>query len=134
MSDLPVTVDFETEAIELRPKYPPKPVGVSIWLPEAEDPLYYAWGHPSGNNCSFEEGRKALAQVWGSELLFHNARFDTEVAREHLELPYPKDPTRVHDTMFLLYLDDPQADSLSLKPSAHRVLGIPPTEQEALQR
>ena len=128
------TIDFETEAIEPYPKYPPKPVGVSIWYDGAEEPIYMAWGHPSENNCTVEEGREALSRIWFDEILFHNARFDTEVADVHLGLPYPNDPTRVHDTMFLLYLQDPQAETLSLKPSAHRILNIAPEEQEELRK
>ena len=128
------TIDFETEAIGLWPEYPPKPVGVSIWYSIADKPIYLAWGHPSENNCTFEEARKKLGEIWHDQLLFHNARFDTEVARVHMGLPYPSDPTRIHDTMFLLYLQDPQADTLSLKPSPHRILGLPPEEQEALRK
>lgn len=130
---LPVTIDFETEAIEQLPKYPPKPVGVSIWRPEAEEPQYLAWGHPSENNCSYEEAHRVLADVWDSELLCHHGRFDTEVARVWFDLPYPDDPLKIHDTLFLNYLYDVHAPSLSLKPSAHRILGIPPEEQDDLR-
>jgi DNA polymerase-1 len=66
-------------------------------------------------------------------MLFHNGRFDTEVARVWMGLPYPEDPTYIEDTLFLNYLYDPNADSLSLKPSATRILGIEPTEQQKLQ-
>jgi DNA polymerase-1 len=129
---LPVCIDFETEAIEDWPVYPPKPVGVSIWYPQAEAPVYLAWGHPSENNCSFDEGRKAVAEVWGDQILCHHARFDTEVARVHMGLPYPKDCLRVDDTLFLNYLYDVHAPSLSLKPSAERILNIPPDEKNEL--
>ena len=129
----PFTVDFETEAIEHRPKYPPKPVGVSIWYPDQEKPIYMAWGHPSENNCTWEDARRALASFWGKEILFHNGRFDSEVARVGMELPVYEDPLLVHDTLFLNYLYDPQADTLSLKPSAERILGIAPVEQRELE-
>ncbi len=128
----PTVIDFETEAIEPYPNFPPKPVGVAIYKPPAP-PEYLCWGHPSGNNCTFEEARRRLAAVWNGDLLFHNGRFDTEVARVHMGLPYPKDVLTVHDTMFLLYLYDAQAPSLSLKPSAHRILGMPPEEQDAVR-
>jgi DNA polymerase I-like protein with 3'-5' exonuclease and polymerase domains len=131
--NLPAVIDFETEAIEQRPKYPPKPVGVSIWHPEAEAPVYMAWGHPSENNCTYDEGRAALASVWSNELLCHHARFDMDVAAVHMGLPYHKDPLRIHDTLFLNYLYDVHAPSLSLKPSAERILQIPPDEQEDLR-
>ena len=129
---LPVCIDFETEAIAPWPDYPPKPVGVSIWYPEAEAPVYLAWGHPSENNATYDEARAALAGVWGNETLFHHARFDTEVARVHMGLPYPKDHLRVHDTLFLNFLYDVHAPSLSLKPSAERILNLPPDEKNDL--
>lgn len=131
---LPVTIDFETEPIANWPDYPPKPVGVSIWHPEAEHPTYLAWGHPSENNSTFEQGRAAVAAVWDQEILCHHARFDTEVARVHMGLPYQRDPLRVHDTLFLNYLYDVHAPSLSLKPSAQRILNIPPDEKDDLDR
>ena len=63
----PVTIDFETMGIEGRPKYPPIPVGVSIKYP-GKKAKYWAFGHPTGNNCSFGEARselaKACAQGW----------------------------------------------------------------------
>lgn len=126
-------VDFETEAIESRPHYPPKPVGVAIWFPHIESPFYYSWGHPSGNNCTYEEAQKALAGIWDYPIVFHNGRFDTEVARVHMGLP-PKPWDQVEDTLFLNYLYDPAADTLSLKPSAQRILDIDPTEQQDLER
>jgi DNA polymerase-1 len=128
----PFTFDFETEPIENWPKYPPKPVGVSIWYPEAAEPTYLAWGHPNENNCTYEEGRAALAAGWNQDLLCHHARFDMEVARVHMGLPYPKDALRVHDTLFLNYLYDVHAPTLSLKPSAERILGIAPDEKDEL--
>ncbi len=123
-------VDFETEAIDLRPNYPPKPVSVSVWKPGEEKPKFYAWGHPTENNCTFEEGKRAVAEVWDQSPLFHNSRFDIEVAHDHLGLPRPRD---FHDTLFLLFLNDPHAGSHSLKPSAHRLLGMPPDEQDAVK-
>lgn len=127
------TIDFETEAIMPYPGYPPKPVGVSIWHHDAEHPRYLSWGHPTGNNSTFEEGKRALAEIWDKEALYHNGRFDTEVARVHMGLKTPKDPLLIHDTLFLNFLYDAHADTLSLKPSALRILGIPPDEQEELR-
>lgn len=126
-------IDFETEAILPHPNYPPKPVGVSIWYAIAEQPIYLAWGHPTGNNCTYEEAKRVLSAIWDQELLMHNARFDMEVAHKWFGLPYPKDARRIHDTMYLLYLYDAHADSLSLKPSAERILGIAPDEQTKLR-
>ena len=129
MSDLPNCIDFETEAIEPRPKYPPKPVGVSIWYNDFDAPQYYSWGHPSGNNCNYETARDALATCWDEPCLFHNGRFDTEVARVHMGLPTHRNPLDVHDTLFLNYLYDANAETLSLKPSSERILGMPPDEK-----
>lgn len=125
-----ITVDFETEAIEPYPNYPPKPVGVSIWLPDLPEPEYIAWGHPSGNNRTFEYAKNALACIWDQPLLFHNGRFDTEVARVHFGLPIRE----FDDTLFLNYLYDPNAETLSLKPSSERILGIAPDEKNTLDR
>lgn len=129
----PTTIDFETFAIEQRPHYPPLPVGVSIkrWGQKAR---YYAWGHPSGNNCSWGDAYKALVDVWtsggeGEGLLFQNGKFDIDVATTHMGLSMPR-WNMVHDTLFLLFLDDPDQLELGLKPSAERLLGLAPEEQD----
>src|SRR5262249_51060853 len=126
-------LDFETLPIEPRPRYPPLPVGVAIRVP-GRKPRYYAWGHPSGNNCTFEEARAAVGEVWQSErpILGHNvAKFDHEVARVHMGLPgLPWE--RLHDTLPMLFLNDPRATDYQLKPSAERLLGLPPEEQDAV--
>lgn len=126
------TVDFETDPIEERPDYPPKPVGVSIKRP-GQKARYFAWGHYSGkNNCSQRDAANALSAVWKADtLLFHNAKFDQDVAETHLglkRLPWE----RVHDTMFLLFLQDPHAADLQLKPSSERILGLAPDERDAV--
>ena len=129
----PITIDFETQAIEGRPAYPPEPVGVSIMWP-GEKAKYYAWGHPAKNNCSEQVAFEALRACWTSAqpLLFHNAKFDYDVAVSHCGLPHlPWE--RLHDTLYLLFLVDPYASSFSLKPAAERHLGLPPTEQEAVR-
>lgn len=126
------TVDFETDPIEPRPDYPPKPVGVSIKRP-GQKARYFAWGHYSGkNNCSLNDAKNALRTVWKTDtLLFHNAKFDVDVAQSHMgmgTIPWE----RVHDTMFLLYLQDPHSPDLQLKPSSERLLGLPPEERDAV--
>jgi DNA polymerase I-like protein with 3'-5' exonuclease and polymerase domains len=64
--------------------------------------------------------------------LGHNvAKFDNDVAEVHLGLR-PPSWDRVHDTMFSLFLRDPHANSLSLKPSAERFLKEPPAERDAV--
>lgn len=129
-----VTIDFETEAIQSWPQYPPKPVGVSIMLPNEKKAKYYAWGHPTGNNCSEADGHRALQTVWKSntELLCHNAKFDLDVAETHLGLALPS-WDRIHDTMFLVFLADPHSPNLKLKPAAERLLKLPPEEQDILR-
>lgn len=128
MSD-PVTIDFETEAIDFGSGLSPKPVGVALWVP-GQDPQYLSWGHPSGNNCSYEDAQRALASVWERPKLFHHAKFDIGVASSHMGLDIPLQAS--DDTQFLIYLDDPHAASVSLKPSAERLLGLPPDEQDAI--
>jgi DNA polymerase I-like protein with 3'-5' exonuclease and polymerase domains len=127
-----VTLDFETERIEPRPKYPPEPVGVAlkVW---GREPVYMAWGHPSGNNCTREDALGVLRSLWGDHsisFLCHNAAFDMSVAQERLDL-FPLPWSRVHDTMFLLFLFDPHAQ-LGLKPASERLLHWPAEEQDEL--
>jgi len=126
------TLDFETKGIEPWPHYPPLPVGLSIKYNDGPSG-YLSWGHPTGNNCTLEQVNYILEEIWESDepLLFQNGKFDTDVAEAHFALDYPHG--RVHDTMFLIFLEDPLATTLSLKPSAERLLGLPPTEQEAVR-
>lgn len=126
------TLDFETQAIEQRPAYPPEPVGLAVRAPSGAS-QYMAWGHPTGNNTTREDALRALHVIWDSGLpvLCHNAKFDTAVAMERMGLPaLPWD--RVHDTMFLAFLLEPHARTISLKPLAEKWLGMPPDEQDAV--
>lgn len=129
-----IVVDFETEGIKARPDYPPKPVGVSIRWPQEKKSRYWAWGHPTKNNCTQAEGRRAVKDVWrsGLPLAFQNGKFDVDVAETYLDTP-KIEWDRIHDTLFLLFLQDPYARSLSLKPSAERILGMKPTERDAVR-
>lgn len=128
----PVTVDFETLPIEDRPRYPPPAAGVSIktWGKRAR---YYAFGHAAGNTCSWGEARAALVAAYACPdgLLFQNGKFDLDVAEAEFGLAVPA-WQRVHDTMLLLFLDDPHQAELGLKPSAARLLDLPPEERDAL--
>lgn len=126
-------IDFETLPIENRPDYPPEPVGVSIQEP-GKKAKYFAWGHPTGgNNCSKADAVRALKAVWNKRpMLFWNAKFDCEVAMIKMDMPEP-DWKLVHDGMFLLYLFDPHAPDLKLKPSSERLLEMAPDEQDAVK-
>lgn len=129
----PVTVDFETFAIEGRPQYPPRPVGISIKY-RGKKARYYAFGHPTENNCTEAEAKAAAKKAWRNAggILCQNAKFDVDVAEVHWGIKCPK-WDRVHDTMFLIFLDDPNQQTFSLKPSAARLLNMPPEEQEAVR-
>jgi DNA polymerase I-like protein with 3'-5' exonuclease and polymerase domains len=138
MSLDPITIDFETEAIDGNPIVrPPSPVGVAVWVP-GQEPAYLAWGHPEGNNCSFADAHEYLRKIRdsGHDLLFHNAGFDLSVwNRAFCNARWSwldNSWKRVHDTMYLLFLADPYSSNLSLKPSADRYLGMAPTEQNEL--
>lgn len=132
-----ITIDFETEAIEGNPIYsPPRPVGVSIKYGD-QPSRYYAWGHPTGNNCSEEEGRSALLTALDfanadEGWLAQNAPFECAILREYYGY-IPKDPDKVHDSQYIIFLHDPYAFTFSLKPSAERILGWPPEEQDRLK-
>lgn len=128
-------VDFETDPIQARPEYPPKPVGVSIKRPGKKD-RYYGFGHYTGNNNStFEEAQRAVAEVWDERkripLLFQNAQFDIDVAMTHMNMEEVA-WDEFHETMFLLFLWDPHAPDLKLKPSAERILGEAPDERNEM--
>lgn len=128
-----ITVDFETDAIQKRPAYPPMPVGVAVKEPGAK-PVYWAWGHPSGNNCSREDASKRLRKIWKDPRpkLFHHEKFDVDVGEVHLDLP--RLPwSQYHDTMFLAFLNDPDRSNVKLKDVADEVLGKAPKERDALR-
>lgn len=128
----PVTIDFETFGIEGRPKYPPMPVGVSIKYP-GKKAKYYAFGHPEGNNCCWSEAAAELAKAYTHKdgILFQNGKFDVDVADVHFGLAIPN-WERIHDTLFLLFLDDPHQIELGLKPAATRLLNMPAEERDAV--
>jgi DNA polymerase I-like protein with 3'-5' exonuclease and polymerase domains len=126
-------VDFETESIEARPEYPPKPVGVSIKLP-GKKARYFGWGHPTNNNCTKREALNALKTVWkpGKGLLFFNGKFDVDVGETHLGMPrLPAE--EIHDAMFMMFLRDPHSRELDLKSLAERFLNEPPEERDELK-
>jgi DNA polymerase I-like protein with 3'-5' exonuclease and polymerase domains len=128
-----LAIDFETFPIAQRPKYPPKPVGVAIKWP-GEPGHYYAWGHPTKNNCTEAEGKAALLEAWhsGIRLLFHNSKFDVSVACEGMGLEMPP-WDMIDDTMFLAYLADPHSKSGGLKELAEDLLGWAPEERDAVK-
>ena len=126
----PVVIDFETLGIMPRPFYPPAPVGVSIKYPGKKS-KYYAFGHPTKNNCSWGTAQEALKKAYTCKdgLLFQNGKFDVDVAEVHMGLPVPE-WQRIHDSMFLLFLDDPHQQDMGLKPASERLLGMAPEEQD----
>ena len=128
-----VCYDFETEGIESFPNYPPKPVGLALWV-EGQAPRYYAWGHPTENNCTEVEAKAELAKYWNNpdiELIAQNMAFDIAVAVKHWGFELFNQAT-MHDTMVQAFLIDPHAATYALKPSAEKYLGLPPEEQDAV--
>jgi len=127
-------VDFETDAILPRPDYPPKPVGVAITFEGKKK--YYAWGHPDGNNCTKREAEKVLREVYRQAkeipVVFHNAKFDMEVAHVHFGLPM-LEQHQFEDTMILAFLHDPRDTTFALKLLARQYLGMDPLEQDAVR-
>lgn len=124
--------DFETEAIDVRPNYPPRPVGLAIYI-DGQEPYYLAWGHPTGNNCTLESTLLVINEYFRNpdyEFIAHNLSFDAAIVEEKLgiELQWSK----CHDTMLMAFLLDPFGE-LSLKPLAENWLGEPPTEQEEVR-
>jgi DNA polymerase-1 len=126
--DSVTVLDFETHAIRPRPAPAPEPVGLAIRWPNGIKE-YLSWGHPGGNNANKQQAYNALVAAWRGPVVFHNAKFDLDVAWTHFGLPYPRD---WHDTMFLAYLDCPHAPSFALKALGERMLGIAPTTKNVL--
>lgn len=130
----PTTLDFETKAIQARPKYPPEPVGLAIWEP-GRSREYLAWGHQAGgNNCTKGQAAKRLRAIYrsGRELLFHNASFDLEVAQVYFGLALPPHHL-VRDTMIEAFLYDPNERVLDLKSQAEIHLEMPPDERDEVR-
>lgn len=129
-------LDFETEAIEAAPAYPPAPVGFSYKVPGMRAPKYMAWGHPEGNNCTKPQAKRVLDTMWADskmKIVCQNGKFDHRVAQDRMGMaPLPWD--RCEDTMFLLALHNPHSRSLGLKQAATAILGMPPDEQDAVTR
>jgi DNA polymerase I-like protein with 3'-5' exonuclease and polymerase domains len=133
-----IVVDFETFGIEPRPRYPPKPVSLALKWPDQSEYKLMAWGHgdgskAAGNNCTEKEARGELKKAYDSKypLLLQNAVFDLDVAETAWELPFPH-WEKIHELMYLTFLNDPHAESLGLKQTAERLLGIPPEEQDKM--
>jgi DNA polymerase-1 len=117
-------LDFETEAIVGNTsKFPPKPVGLAYRTPDGESDYTTEWAWMAN----------ILSNAWKENMLFHHSKFDVSVAMKWFSLPFPRNPLNVHDTQFLIFLHDPHAASLSLKPSAERILGEPPEERDELR-
>lgn len=121
-----LTIDFETAGIVGNPILnPPKPIGVSI-KQDGDRSRYYTADDPA-----FEP---MLRLAYGSDegLIFHNAPFDLAVAEKWCGLK-PPPWHRIHDTTFLVYLHDPHAPSLSLKPSAQHILKMHTDDRDDLR-
>ena len=124
-------LDFESDAIEPRPHFPPRPVGLALLI-EGNPPQYISWGHPSGNNGTEARAKALTATVMQQcdVLICHNAPFDLSIVEEKWGLTVPWD--KVQDTMVMAFIDDPHGE-LSLKPLAEQHLGEPPTERDAVK-
>jgi len=126
-----IGLDIETKKIVKGAPLLPEPVGCSIHYDDGEV-VYYAWGHPTDNNCVKEEFRNILLTIWDQPFVTHNGLgFDVPVLEHWFDMP-PRNPMLTEDTLFLAYLHDPHAKALGLKPLAEDWLGMPPDDQQAL--
>jgi len=126
-----VAYDTETMPIEELPEYPPKPIGLSIYV-EGQEPRYICWGHMSDNNGTEDEAKQLLALYWNNsqvELVAHNDPFDSLVAHVHWGFSLTE-RTIAHDTMVMAFLCDPHALNYQLKPLAKKLLGMEPEEKD----
>ena len=126
-----LTLDVETEAIVNGAAKNPKIVGVAL-KEDDQDGYYLSWGHPTNNNCTFEEAKKHLQDTipMAKGVLNHNAKYDARCILETFGINYLG---VVHDTLFLAYINDPREKSLRLKDLADKYLNMPPDEQEELR-
>ena len=127
-----LSLDFESFGIEARPAYPPTPVGLAVYRTDVDYEQYFAWGHPTDNNCK-ESNVIGHVKQWmaqATKIIMHNAPFDASILEEKwgLEVPWHK----VEDTMIMSFLDNPHGE-LSLKPLAELHLGLPPEERDAVK-
>lgn len=119
-----ITLDFETEGIVGNPLIdPPKPVGLAV--KHDDSPSYYVTGEAMRTEW--------LSAINSDQLVaFQNAPFDLSVGAKAFGSDMP-DWTRIHDSQYVIYLADPYAKSLSLKPAAADLLGWPADEQDKVK-
>ena len=117
-------LDFETEAIS--GNYPPpKPVGFSVTYMDGYS-NYYAFGHPSENNCSEKKARAIYKDIIRRyDVVFHHSKFDCSVALHHWGA-WPSN--KVHDTLFAAFINNPREPSFALKTLSNQ----PPNEQREM--
>jgi DNA polymerase I-like protein with 3'-5' exonuclease and polymerase domains len=129
-----ITIDFETDEILDRPDYPPKPLGFSIKWPGQRKAKYWSFGHDTENNCDKADAERELKRAYasGTPLLFYNGKFDADVAEVHMGCPLPSWEL-MHDAMFMIFLYDPHARDMRLKPMAEKLLQMPPDERNEVQ-
>ncbi len=128
-----VAFDFETHGIESRPDYPPRPVGLAYAIEKTGKSGYIAWGHPCNNNGTPRQAAALLHDAWRGKygpMVFHNCNFDIDVATTYFDLEWPDE--LYDDTLFLAFLDDPRAATLSLKPLALKYLNRKAGERDEL--
>jgi DNA polymerase I-like protein with 3'-5' exonuclease and polymerase domains len=147
----PIPIDLETASISEHPRPgSPPPGGLAIQMPGKPE-MYLSWGHASENGVftldkkgntvkskSITDPKRAAALMLKDAfkhpggILGHNvAKFDLPVIEDHLKIKPPA-WDKVDDTLFTMFLRDPHATTLSLKPAAERWLGEEPTERDAV--
>lgn len=122
-------LDFETKGIELRPSYPPDPVGYAWILNKNKG--YVAWGHEAGgNNHTLADAKRRLKHLASEAkaIVCHHMAFDNEVSVEKMRVGHKE----WHCTMLLAFIADPY-QRLGLKELAVRHLGMSPDERDAVR-
>jgi DNA polymerase-1 len=125
-----ITLDFETDGITRRPEYPPRPSGVALEYPDRKT-AYVSCGHPGSRHTMEQVGaavKDAMSGRYGP-VLMHNSIFDLDVA----ETWFGARPAQgFEDTLYLAFLNEPHAETLALKPTSERLLGLKPDERDSL--
>lgn len=126
-------VGLDTETTGLT--YEDRPVGMSLALPDGRS-FYFAWGHPTENNCSLTQVKDWAERELmhpGLKLVFHNAGFDMRMLAYTGMRPFASYHEAMrcewHDTGIMIYLLDNTRRKFGLDALGHEFLGRGKDEQ-----
>jgi hypothetical protein len=138
-------IDFETNPVEQRPKYPPDPVGLASASCRGNAVLrgvgarlrqrdLRAQGQQAaqGGRRSQEVGDPAPPRIGQVRRACWATTSPSSTPRSPRAWASRFQTSKIRDSLFSRFIVDPRAKSLSLKPAAEEVLGEPPEERDAV--